>query len=279
MKIPGLLKLHGTVQHYDWGGFDFIPKLLNQLHPSPKPCAELWMGSHANGPSLVQIYGLTTDLDKFIACAPKDILGEAVAKRFQNRLPYLFKILDARKMLSIQAHPTLAQAEAGFEREERARVSFTAATRNYKDRNHKPEVHVALTDFWMLHGFRPLEEIAGMMKTVQELQLLMPADFPERLTAAEGNPSVRAGLLRALYERVMTMPQSEVDWLLNPLVQRLEKINPTDKDQPDFWALRAACEFPLPDGHRDRGIFSIYLLNLLRLRPGEATFQPAGVLL
>ena len=42
--------------------------------------------------------------------------------------------------------------------------------------------------------------------------------------------------------------------------------------------MRAAENFPLPGGHRDRGIFSIYLLNLIHLRPGQGTFQPAGVL-
>ncbi len=42
--------------------------------------------------------------------------------------------------------------------------------------------------------------------------------------------------------------------------------------------MRAADNFPLPGGHLDRGIFSIYLLNLVHLHPGQATFQPAGVL-
>ncbi len=42
--------------------------------------------------------------------------------------------------------------------------------------------------------------------------------------------------------------------------------------------MRAAENFPLPGGHRDRGIFSVYLLNLVHLRPGQGTFQPAGVL-
>ena len=51
-----------------------------------------------------------------------------------------------------------------------------------------------------------------------------------------------------------------------------------DKDSADYWALRAAENFPLPGGHRDRGIFSVYLLNLVHLRPGQGTFQPAGVL-
>ena len=103
-------------------------------------------------------------------------------------------------------------------------------------------------------------------------------DFRRRLTGLGNDLAGRAALLRALYERAMTMGQSEVDGLLNPLLQRLERQPSVDKGQPDFWAMRAAREFPLPDGHRDRGIFSIYLLNLVRLQPGEATYQTAGTL-
>ncbi|TWU39593.1 mannose-6-phosphate isomerase, class I [Novipirellula artificiosorum] len=275
MKPLGLLKIRGVVQHYDWGGFDFIPHLLGQPELSAKPCAELWMGSHANGPSVVQIDDATLPLPELIARSPRQVLGERVAERFANRLPYLFKVLDARKMLSIQAHPSLSQAAEGFEKEELAGVSITSPNRNYKDRNHKPEVHVALTDFWMLHGFRPLEEIADTLDSVPELQVLMP-DFREQLVAAGDDPEARAALLRTLYEQTMTMPQSEVDRILDPLLQRLDHVS--DKDDPNFWAARAAREFPLPDGHRDRGIFSIYLLNLVRLKPGEATYQPAGTL-
>lgn len=275
MKTTGIFRIKGVVQHYDWGGFDFIPALLGQPHPSTKPCAELWLGAHGGGPSIVESGEGGLSLAELIHSSPGEVLGKRVAERFQNLLPYLFKVLDARKMLSIQAHPTIAQAQAGFEAEEAAGVPLKASTRNYKDRNHKPEVHVALTDFWMLHGFRPLEEIAGNLQSVQELRALMP-DFGSRLQAAD--PSARAVLLRELYERVMTMPQAEVDSFLNPLIARLEKESPTNKDLPDFWALRAACEFPLPDGHRDRGIFSIYLLNLVRLKPGQATYQSAGTL-
>lgn len=275
MKTTGIFRIKGVVQHYDWGGFDFIPALLGQPHPSSKPCAELWLGAHGGGPSIIESQEGGLSLAQLIHSSPGEVLGKRVAERFQNLLPYLFKVLDARKMLSIQAHPTIAQAQAGFEAEEAAGVPLKASTRNYKDRNHKPEVHVALTDFWMLHGFRPLEEIAANLQSVQELRALMP-DFGSRLQAAD--PSARAALLRELYERVMTMPQTEVDSFLNPLIARLEKESPTNKDLPDFWALRAAREFPLPSGHRDRGIFSIYLLNLVRLKPGQATYQSAGTL-
>jgi mannose-6-phosphate isomerase len=51
-----------------------------------------------------------------------------------------------------------------------------------------------------------------------------------------------------------------------------------DRTASDFWAARASHWLPLPDGHRDRGIISIYLLNLIRLAPGEGTYIGAGVL-
>lgn len=277
MKTTGIFKLKGVVQHYDWGGFDFIPSLLGQPHPSPLPCAELWLGAHGGGASIAELTDGSVPLPDLVTAAPAQVLGVAVAARFQNLLPYLFKVLDARKMLSIQAHPTIAQAQAGFEAEESAGVPLKASTRNYKDRNHKPEVHVALTDFWMLHGFRPLEEIAESLRNVEELQPLMP-DFAERLELAGNDAAARSALLRELYGHAMVMPQAVVDSLLNPLISRLEKESPTNKDLPDFWAVRAAREFPLPDGHRDRGIFSIYFLNLVRLQPGEATYQSAGTL-
>jgi mannose-6-phosphate isomerase len=76
----------------------------------------------------------------------------------------------------------------------------------------------------------------------------------------------------------MTLPQEQVDSLLNGLLSRLRAKPTTDKDSADYWALRAADNFPLPGGHLDRGIFSVYLLNLVHLHPGQATFQPAGVL-
>ena len=79
----------------------------------------------------------------------------------------------------------------------------------------------------------------------------------------------------------MTMPQPDMDSILDPLVTRLEADEAAGrlgKDNPGFWALRAARTFPVPGGHRDRGIFSIYMLNLVHLRPGQGTFQPPGTL-
>jgi mannose-6-phosphate isomerase len=277
MDEVGVLKLHGVVQHYDWGGHNFIPDLLGAENSTRRPFAELWIGAHAKAPSLADVAGVQEPLDQLIAEAPDAILGQAANVRFSGRLPYLFKILDVHKMLSIQAHPTLAQARRGFARENAEGIGIEASQRNYKDDNHKPEIGVALTEFWMLHGFRPLEQIAQTLRETPELGALMP-DFSERLTKAGHDHESRRGLLRELYSTVMTAPQEQVDRLLNALLSRLQEKPISDKSSADFWALRAAQNFPLPDGHRDRGIFSIYLLNLVHILPGQGTYQPAGVL-
>ena len=155
-----VLTLRGVVQHYDWGGHNFIPELLGVANKARRPFAELWIGAHAKAPSMVELPGAQEPLDKLIAEQPEAILGHAANAHFGGRLPYLFKILDVHKMLSIQAHPTLVQAREGFARENAEGVSLEASNRNYRDDNHKPEIGVALTDFWMLHGFRRLEQIA-----------------------------------------------------------------------------------------------------------------------
>jgi len=279
-STPRPLPLFGAVQHYAWGGYDLIPGLLGMDNAEHRPAAELWMGAHPRGPAQVEIDGTRMTLDRLVAADPWLTLGPAVALRFAGRLPYLFKVLDVRDMASIQAHPSRIQAEEGFARENAAGIPIDAPNRTYRDDNHKPEVHVVLTDFWMLHGFRPLEEMLEVLATENELAPIA-AGFPEKLAASGNDPESRPALLRELYGRVMTMPQPEVDGILDPLVARLETEEAAGRlgrDHPGFWALRAARTFPLPAGHRDRGILSVYLLNLVHLRPGQGTYQPAGTL-
>ncbi|HEY1214510.1 MAG TPA: hypothetical protein VGE93_12825, partial [Bryobacteraceae bacterium] len=84
---------------------------------------------------------------------------------------------------------------------------------------------------------------------------------------------------QALYRTVMEMPQSEVNGVLQPLLDRIlpvYKEGELKKNQEHFWAARAALTYDQP-GKVDRGIFSIYFFNLLNLHPGEAIFQDAGL--
>lgn len=256
------MPLQGAIQHYDWGGFDYIPNLIGVKNTDHKPFAELWMGAHPSAPAILINNGATTPLDYLIKNSPQEMLGSKVADRFENRLPYLFKVLDVRKMLSIQAHPTKKQAEEGFQRENKQGIPADAKHRIYKDNNHKPEVMVALTDFWLLHGFKTLSDIRETLTKVPEFRQL------QTIVAKDS--------IYDLYKYVMEMPQNEVNTMLAPLEQRLKTEKP-EKDTPDYWAKQAFSDHPPKNGNYDRGIFSIYFFNLVHLKPGEGIFQGAGV--
>ena len=153
-----LYRLHGTIQPYAWGGHDYIPQLLRR-EPSNLPAAELWFGDHPQAPSQIEADGITLPFNDWLQKNLNHALTPASRARFGDRLPYLLKILDVRLPLSIQVHPDKTQAEAGYAREEAAGISQGAANRNYPDDNHKPESMIALGDFWLLHGFAPLNTI------------------------------------------------------------------------------------------------------------------------
>ncbi|WP_420459998.1 mannose-6-phosphate isomerase, class I [Neolewinella sp.] len=257
--MPTFYPFDGVIQHYAWGGYTYLPQLLDQSNPQHQPWAEFWMGAHPKGPG--QLRGSEHTLDELIARQPETLLGAEVARRFDDDLPFLFKILDVREMLSIQVHPTKEAAEKGFAREEREGPARDAPDRNYRDDNHKPELGVALTDFYLLHGFRSESEIRETLSTTPGWNALLD--------------TFDTGGTKALYARVMRAGQPEIDRLLQPLVDRLAGGTYT-RDAPAFWAQRAVEQYT-QDGHHDRGMFSIYWFNLVHLQPGEGIFQDAGI--
>ena len=263
--MQAIIPLHGVVQHYDWGGFQFLPQLLSTPNPENKPFAELWMGTHKKGTASASLPNGDVSLADFISQSPVQVLGEEVAHYFQGRLPFLFKILDVRKMLSIQAHPTKKSAEIGFQRENEKGIPLTAFNRSYRDDNHKPEVMVDLTDFWLLHGFKSQEAIAATLRDNVAFQALQAVFTKQDI--------------KVLYQYIMELPQEEVDQILAPLKEQLDAkaaAGPMAKSSPDYWA-KLAFEDYTRDGHYDRGIFSIYLFNLVFIPKGKGIFQDAGV--
>lgn len=258
-----IFKLKGVVQHYSWGGYHFIPQLLAIENKEHQPYAEYWMGAHHNHPAFI-VNDSEIPLNDFIASHDLEVLGKTVAEKFSS-LPYLFKILDVRQMLSIQVHPSRQAAEKAFDEENKKGIPVNASNRNYKDRNHKPELMVALSDFWLLHGFKSENELKEILEKKGELHFLKEAYQQKGY--------------KGLYEEVMLMEQARVDEVLTPLVKNIipaYKNGSLQKDSEDFWAARAALEFCKND-HYDRGIFSVYLFNLVHLKKGQGIFQPAGL--
>lgn len=264
VRNPRPLRLQCAEMAYEWGDESFVANLLGK--GTPQRVAELWMGAHSAGPSRATMDGVEVPLDRLISTFPDETLGRCVGEKF-NQLPYLFKVLSAAKPLSIQAHPSKQQAEVGFALENAAGKPLKDPTRNYKDDNHKPELICALTDFYALRGFRPLDQITWTLREHPLLSSILPG-------FAGTNDD-----LKHLYTRMMRMPQQEVDAVLGPLLGQLQAQDarqPFRKDQREYWMLTADREFC--KANKDRGLFSIYLLNLVHLRPGDAMYLPAGEL-
>ena len=259
-----IYKLKGKVQHYAWGGFEFIPNLINFSNKDYKPCAEYWLGAHPSAPSIIEIANKSHNLFELIQQYPQQILSKSIQEKF-GELPYLFKVLDVKDMLSIQVHPTKAEAVKGFEREEAAGIPINAPNRNYKDKNHKPEVMIALGEFYLLHGFLSLQEIENRLTAIKELNVLL------HILKREG--------IQSLYQFLMEMTQEEVDSILTSLVKReiRKKFNgELDKSQPGWWVSKLFNDV-VEVKNIDRGVFSIYLFNIVCLQKGEGIFQSAGV--
>ncbi len=241
-------KLHGVHKHYDWGGTQFIPNLLKINNAELKPFAEYWMGAHPSAPAQIETpHGLSSMLNV-------------------GTIPYLFKVLDVAKMLSIQVHPSKENAILGFEIEQLAGIAINAPNRNYKDQNHKPEVMVALSDFWLLHGFLPPELLSLRLQEFTYFHSLqeyfMGADY------------------KKLYQFFMQLSTEAADTILYPLMidaVNSVKMGKVDKSHPHWWANKY-YNGVVPEKNIDKGIFSIYILNIVQVEKYHGVFQGAGLL-
>ncbi len=260
-----IYKLQGKVLHYDWGGYEFIPALLGTGNPSHQPFAEYWMGAHPLAPSELIMPEGNISLHKLIKEDPVTVISQKVTDSFGD-LPYLFKVQDVNKILSIQVHPNLTEAGKGFDREEAEGIPINAPHRNYKDRNHKPEVLVALSEFWLLHGFRQKADIEYTLGEIPEFNVLL-AYFRR-----EG--------LKALYQFVMEMEQVDINGLLTNLIKREIRRKNDDqltREMPGWWIAKLFDNNKGEIGDIDRAVFSIYFFNIVKVNPGEAVFQGAGI--
>jgi mannose-6-phosphate isomerase len=261
--MQNIALLKNTIQEYAWGSPKAIPGLLGQSNPGNKPQAELWMGAHPKAPSQVQYQGQWVSLLDLIRKHPLDVLGKNAAKNFNNKLPYLFKVLAAAKPLSIQAHPNLHQAREGFQRENAQKIPMDAPQRNYRDAHHKPECICALTQFWALSRFRRISGILSYLKKVCVHGLDAEIKNLKQQATSDG--------LKRFYTALMTMDADRQERIVS---QALEQARRFEAEDPVFnWMLKIAADYP-----NDIGVLAPILLNLICLEPGQALFIDAGEL-
>jgi mannose-6-phosphate isomerase len=232
------VEITNTPRSYDWGSTTAIPELLGTA-PTGRPEAELWLGAHPGSPArLVGRDGTLADM-------------------VEGRLPFLLKVLAAASNLSLQAHPTTEQAEAGFAAENAAGIPLDSPERNYKDPFHKPELIYALSDpFRALCGFRAVAEIRT---------LLLPVSGDARI-ALLLDRLIDDSSLRGVFEWLISRGD-RVDEVIAGVIEASAV-----EDDPAWDTVR----FLADRNPGDPGIAISLLLNSVSLTPGQVLYLPAG---
>jgi len=238
-------KIEGKIQHYQWGGATFIPSLLSRSNPTQQPWAEYWLGVHPAAPS--SLLG-----------SEKSLVDQLQEKQL-SPLQFLLKVLDVKDMLSIQVHPTPEQAQQGYARENAVGIPLDAKHRNYKDTSAKPELAVALSEFWLLHGFCNHSAVAEKLGQKRYLQPL--------LAKLEGEGFAQA------FSMALDDTDSSVQAMQNALEAELSGQR-FEKNCIEFWMQRWLEGNP----GINKGLLTLFFLNLIKLEPGEAIYQPPGLL-
>jgi len=269
-----VFQLLPKVQNYAWGKYGSnskVAELISNAYPeieidAKNKYAELWMGTHPNGPSVKR--GTGENL-KSILLANPELLTTGIASKYGD-LPFLFKVLSIRKALSIQAHPDKKLAEYLYQ-------NFPD---KYKDDNHKPEMAIALTPFEGLCGFRPLSNIKKNLNDYPEIKDVIGKEIIDEFMEIiddTNSPNImdierNKNALKKLYRSLMEQDHTIIKKQLDKLIDRISSINPNPKKGTlDEILMRIESQYP-----GDVGIFSIFLLNYVSLKPGEALYLAAN---
>ena len=252
--------LTGVRQPYAWGSRTVIPELLGE-QPTDEPQAELWLGAHTSAPSTLGDRPLT----EVIAEDPAGVVGADVVRDFGDGLPFLLKVLAADTPLSLQAHPTRAQAEEGHAREAAAGVAPDAPDRLYKDTWPKPEMLCALQDSEALCGFRDPDATHALFAQLgvpAALELVGP--LAETATPADER-------LAAVFARLLRLAGDELD-VVGRVAEAAARVD-ADGDLGLFARTARDLAAHYPD---DPGVLAGLLMNRVALAPQQAVFLPAG---
>lgn len=284
MRTPAVRALVAPVRDYAWGSSTALAELQGRPAPTAGPEAEAWFGAHPGAPATVRDGDRQRPLDEVLAADPEGELGAAAMCRFGPRLPFLVKLLAADSPLSLQCHPSAAQARVGFEAEEAAGLATADPRRNYRDPWPKPELLHALTPFTALCGFRGPPQTARLIDAMDVPPLRgLALDLARRDHSAIA-PSIRWALRDGRREAIAALPQLRQgaarlrDRLADVAGGRdaLPRAGPTLTDDR-WWWVAAHWTVELIDRYPDDpGSIVALLLRVVDLEPGEAIHLPAG---
>lgn len=233
------------------------------------------MGTHPSNPSKDLTTGRTL-LD--LVQDNQALMSTAISKRYNQKLPFLFKVLSINKALSIQAHPNKKLAEQLHAKD----------PQHYPDDNHKPEMTIAITPFDGLCGFRPLGEIAHFLKNVPTLRQLVgeeaASSFEKTISGQETTDDAdktqqNKKALQAAFSSLMTSSADDIEKAATQLIEQAKSegaefagsgVDATSGKELADLMIRLDGQFP-----NDIGLFVTFFLNYVKLEVGEAMFLKA----
>lgn len=297
---PWPLRMVNPIHHYEWGSRTALAWMQGR-EPSGRPEAELWMGAHPLAPSrLTAVDGSEEPLDTLVAESPVQMLGSGVGHRFDDRLPFLLKVLAFDQPLSVQVHPDAAHARRAWEAQrareaaaERGDADGDAGTATpepdtqdggttpdrpdphyYPDPYAKPELLYALQPIDAMCGFRSADR-------ARELIALLRCERLSNLTDELDGDDPEEQRLHRAFTRLLHWPTEDRTGLATD-VGRLSRAllasaggpgsGPSAQDRRALtWCSRLSRLYP-----EDPLVAAPLLLDLFRLDPGDTLFVPAG---
>lgn len=135
---------------------------------------------------------------------------------------------------------------------------------------------IALTPFSALCGFLPLPQIATYVASTPEFASLIPAtvisEFRGIANSRTPTGQHEKAVLRDLFSALMTAEEVKYKSELAKLVRRYNEGNEKDEEKSvKDLVIRLNQQFP-----GDIGVFCVFVLNYVKMEPGEAIFLGAG---
>ncbi|GAM71545.1 mannose-6-phosphate isomerase [Vibrio sp. JCM 19236] len=148
-------------------------------------------------------------------------------------------------------------------RENEQGIPLSAANRNYKDPNHKPELVYALTFYKAMNGFRPIEQIVALFREAEINSLNYEVDALAQQPNGQG--------LQAFFSSILSLEGEKKEAALNELHLAMKRPAKSPMSKEALQYSSSFCEHYTDD----IGLFAPLMLNTIELAPGEAMFLHA----
>merc|ERR1719247_471203 len=131
---------------------------------------------------------------------------------------------------------------------------------------------IALTPFEAMCGFRPVSEIQNYMVKYPELGALV-GDVLSSVSDSSSTEEKKTAL-RTMFRNFMDCSDDVAKAQISSICNRVGSITPVDDDEKFVLELipRINTDFP-----GDRGLFCPFILNCMKLNPGEGFFMRAAL--